>query len=821
MSKYTKRYICIALLFAFFVSSQCMQIIPVADSSSAKEFRGVWVSTVLNLDYPSSATVNSAALKTEADSTLEDIKDMGMNAVILQVRPASDSLYPSEIFPWSQYLTGSQNTAPMNNFDVLEYWVTRAHELGLELHAWINPYRVAMSESAYNAMSSNHPAKQNPEWVVKHTDGRYYFDPGIPSVQQLVLDGAMEIVKNYDIDGLHMDDYFYPDANFADDVTYAAYGGDFDNVGDWRRNNVNTLVKKLHDEIKAVKPDVSFGISPAGIWANKSSLPQGSDTNGNETYFSHFADTLKWIEEGWVDYICPQLYWNIGHAQADYETLARWWANAVKGTGVELYIGMADYQAGNSDSSSPWYGIDEIKRQITLNSTLPEISGEAHFRYKFLRDNSNLYNYYKQMYNPSQTQSGISFTVPTYVNGLKTDEHIPYMSGDAGNFMPAKTMTRAEASVMLARLMTDSSGNLIYDNYSGTSSFKDVPKDSWYASAVALMEERGIITGYDDGTFKPFNNLTRGEFAAIASRFTDMQNLSSSGFADADAHWSKAYVANAVHYGFINGYDDGTFKPANSLTRSEAVAIVNRMLGRAGDKDYIAKYVSSPYKDVTSSYWAYHHIIEASVEHYYVYIDGVEHWSAEPVDSSGNITVPETPQIPTTPPTNEELHPFVSDTFEFVRPDLKVNGQLEPLNLADVDTIVVHHMAHPTAGFEAIRDGHLAQGWVTIGYNFWIGFDGQIYVGRGWNVPAAVLGHNYHTINIGFQGDYETYNSQMPAAQYEAGVKLIKWLSDNLESAKYFGGHGDLGPTVCPGTMFPYEEFAAEAEKIGLIDLRK
>lgn len=814
------------MAFIIFIANIVIPQITYGTTPGIKPFRAVWVSTVLNLDYPSSPTTNSAALKSEADSILEDVKEMGMNAVILQVRPASDSFYPSDMFPWSQYLTGGQGVAPKNNFDVLEYWIDKAHSLDIELHAWINPYRVAMSKTAYNSLASTHPAKQHPEWVVAHTDGRYYFDPGIPQVQKLVLDGAMEIVDNYDVDGLHMDDYFYPDAQFADEATFAAYGGDYDDIGDWRRNNVNTLVKTLYTRVKESNPKAKFGISPAGIWANKSSLNAGSDTRGNETYFSHFADTRKWVREEWIDYICPQLYWNIGYEIADYKTLVKWWAEVVNGTNVDLYIGMADYQAGNTSATSPWYGIDEIKRQLALNGKYSQVKGEAHFRYKFMKENTKLFNYYKSIYTGKndvvEEKPIVTLTTTTYVKGLMTDKHIPYMTGDKGRFMHTKTMTRAEASVMLARLMTDKNGQLIFSDYKGKSSFSDVARNAWYADAVALMEEKGILKGYEDGTFKPDNSLTRGEFAAIASRFTEMKKLPSSGFADADKHWSKEYVANAVAYGFINGYDDKTFKPAGSLTRSEAVTIINRMLGRQADKKYIDKNVKNPYGDVTSSYWAYYNIIEASVEHYYGYANGVEFWSNKVVDPNSEIDddngeEEEVEEIDM----NEINHPFVSDTFSFIRPDLKLNGELIPLDLANIDTIVLHHMDHPTASFEDVRDWHLDKDWVTIGYNFWIGFDGKIYVGRGWNVPAAVSGHNNHTINIGFQGDYETYNDEMPSAQYKAGVELIKWLKGNLENADYIGGHGDVGPTACPGEMFPYDDFAKEASKIGLADLRK
>ena len=373
---------------------------PVSAASAPKDFRAVWVSTIYHLDYPNNTTTDPAQLKSQADEILDNCKKMGMNAVILQVRPSGDALYPSEIFPWSQHLTGAQGVAPADGFDPLEYWVTEAHERGMELHAWINPYRVTRSGSAdYNSLASTNPALLHPDWVVRHSDGNYYLDPGLPEVRQLVVDGAVELVENYDIDGIHLDDYFYPGTNFDDADTYAKYGAGYADIGDWRRDNVNKLVQELDTAIHKADPDCSFGISPFGIWANASKMSGGSNTNGNQTYFSHYADTRKWVKEGWIDYICPQVYWEIGHSLADYKTLANWWADVVKGTDVELYMGMADYKAGNSSASSPWHGIKAIQDQVALNAQIPEITGEVHFRYKFLLSVDGLEEYYTQVYN--------------------------------------------------------------------------------------------------------------------------------------------------------------------------------------------------------------------------------------------------------------------------------------------------------------------------------------------------------------------------------------------------------------------------------------
>ena len=346
-------------------------------------FRGIWVSTIINLDYPSSPGLSVSELKAEAVEILDNCAKMGFNAVFLQVRPSGDAFYKSELFPWSAYLTGKQGLAPDEGFDPLEFWVEQAHARGLELHAWINPFRVARLTHDLETLSPDNYAYKHPEWVVMHTDGHMYFNPGIPAVRSLIIDGIVEIMENYDVDGIHFDDYFYPDRNFDDEDTYLKYGRDFTDRDDWRRNNIDRLIEETYNAIKAIDPDVRFGVSPFGIWANKSSNSLGSDTNGNQSYYSHFADTRKWVLNGWLDYICPQLYWNIGYSIADYEILLNWWIDVVRGTNVDLYIGHASYRSGDKNPDSPWYGTAEIRRQLDLNASHPEVDGSVHFRYKF------------------------------------------------------------------------------------------------------------------------------------------------------------------------------------------------------------------------------------------------------------------------------------------------------------------------------------------------------------------------------------------------------------------------------------------------------
>lgn len=349
--------------------------------SASGEMRGVWVSSVYNLDYPSSPTTDSDKLKAEADEILDNCVKWGLNAVFLQVRPSGDALYKSDLFPWSKYLTGSVGTAPQNGFDPLEYWVEAAHKRGLELHAWINPYRITRSkDTEWNSLPSTHPAKMNPDWVVKYSDGNYYFNPGIPEVRDLVTRGAVEIVQNYDVDGLHMDDYFYPGTDFNDAATYQKYGSSFSNIADFRRDSVNQLVAQLDTAVHNIDPDIQFGISPSGIWANKSTDPRGSNTNGSEHYVSSYADSLYWIENGLVDYIIPQIYWEIGHKLADFATLADWWNDAVAGSDVHLYIGMGAYRCADNPTGV-WTTTDPLFDSLAYLENKDNVGGCVFFRY--------------------------------------------------------------------------------------------------------------------------------------------------------------------------------------------------------------------------------------------------------------------------------------------------------------------------------------------------------------------------------------------------------------------------------------------------------
>lgn len=400
-----KKYLIFLVIFAVCLTANSSAYI-------SDDMKGIWVATVYNLDYPSSPTTDVNTLKNELTVILNNISEMGYNAIFFQVRPSADSFYKSDIFPWSKYLTGQSGLSPLNGFDPLSYLVEEAHKKGIEAHAWINPYRITKNgDEEFNAISSDSPVKKHPEYVVKYSDGNYYLNPGLPEVRKLVVDGAVEIVKNYKVDGIHMDDYFYPGTSFNDQETYNKYGKNFSNIDDWRRNNVDLLVQELNEAIHKENKNVSFGISPFAIWQNSSNSPLGSDTNGNESYKSHYADTRKWAQNNWIDYIAPQIYWEVGNKNADYSKLLRWWNEVVNGSKTKLYIGLADYRAVGVNSKSVWYRGKEIEKQLKLNDTYKNVSGEIHYRYSSMLSDKYVWNIVKKYY------KGDEITV--FVNGDK------------------------------------------------------------------------------------------------------------------------------------------------------------------------------------------------------------------------------------------------------------------------------------------------------------------------------------------------------------------------------------------------------------------
>ena len=357
-----------------------------------REFRGVWIATVENIDWPSSKHLSSDQQKNEIIKLLNLFKSLNFNAIIFQIRPAADSFYNSKYEPWSSYLTGVNDKAPAPYYDPLAFIIEETHKRGMEFHAWLNPYRAIVN---YKEFQSN-PFRltyEKSEWFLNYGKNKY-FNPGIPEVRNYTNKIVADIVQNYDIDAIHFDDYFYPykikGENFPDQNSFKEFGLDFypNRIDDWRRENVNLIIEELHTTVKTIKPWVQFGISPFGVWRNKSDDPKGSDTDAGQTnYDDLYADILLWLKNGWLDYVLPQAYWHIGHKKADYKNVVSWWANNESDT--NLYIGQGMYRLGNKKENKVWKkkNTTEIEKQLKLNNSLAKVQGSVFFSAKSFINN--------------------------------------------------------------------------------------------------------------------------------------------------------------------------------------------------------------------------------------------------------------------------------------------------------------------------------------------------------------------------------------------------------------------------------------------------
>lgn len=352
-----------------------------------QELRAEWIASVTNIDWPSRTGLSADEQKAELVRWYDEAVALGLNAVVVQVRPTADAFWPSQFEPWSQWLTGAQGQNP--GYDPLKFAVDEAHKRNLEFHGWFNPYRVSMGTDI-NALVPTHPARVHPDWVVAY-GGKLYYNPGIPEVQKFTIDAIMDAVRKYDIDAVHFDDYFYPypvaGQTFDDAATYARYGGG-KSLADWRRSNIDALISGLSSAIRAAKPWVQFGVSPFAVWRNAATDPSGSPTQaGVQTYDDLYADTVKWVKEEWLDYITPQVYWNIGFAVADYAKLVPWWSDIVAGTDVNLYIGHANHKVANPAQPAAWQDPNEMSRQLTFNQDYPQVKGDIYFSAAQVRAN--------------------------------------------------------------------------------------------------------------------------------------------------------------------------------------------------------------------------------------------------------------------------------------------------------------------------------------------------------------------------------------------------------------------------------------------------
>ncbi len=350
-----------------------------------RALRGLWIASVLNINWPSASGLSPTQQQSELRSLLDQAVELRFNAVFVQVRPTADAFWPSPYEPWSQYLTGTQGTDP--GYDPLGFAVTEAHARNLEFHAWFNPFRVSMQPNV-NQLAAGHPARTHPGWIETY-DGRLYYNPGVPAARQHSIDAIMDAVTRYDLDGVHFDDYFYPypvsGQDFDDAAEFTAYGAGR-TLADWRRANVDAFVQGVSARVNQAKPHVRFGISPFGIWRNQGTDPLGSATTGLQSYDAIYADTRKWVKQEWIDYIAPQIYWSIGFAAAAYDVLVPWWSQVVAGTRVQLYIGQAAYRIGGSTDPA-WADPQEMPDHLLLNRQHPEVAGDVYYSIEALMDN--------------------------------------------------------------------------------------------------------------------------------------------------------------------------------------------------------------------------------------------------------------------------------------------------------------------------------------------------------------------------------------------------------------------------------------------------
>lgn len=418
---------------------------PIVDPDA--EIRGVWIATVANINYPSKKDLTEAELKAELDDIVSTAKAANLNAIYFQVRPTADALYNSSIFPTSKYLTGTNGKSAPNNFDPLAYLCEKAHAQGILVHAWVNPLRVTAGSQAYpetdvNALSEKSPARQHPDWVIAYDDGKLYFDAGIPEVRQLVADGVAEIVKNYPVDGIIFDDYFYPypvnvtadgktiTAQFNDKATFDKYGGAFSNIGDWRRDNINHMMESCYKAIKEVNANCKFGAAPFGIWQNNNGSNGGSDTSGLESYNSLYCDTLAWVKGGYIDYISPQIYWRFSTSVARFDVLTRWWNKQLEGTGVDMIISHGVYRYDEWENVS-----NELKNQVEYARSELAYKGSIMYGYAQIKANTQGLSdelidvFSHEIYYSEPSANGLDVSVSTPPAGKVISGETTYLIG--------------------------------------------------------------------------------------------------------------------------------------------------------------------------------------------------------------------------------------------------------------------------------------------------------------------------------------------------------------------------------------------------------
>lgn len=375
-----KLLLSLILIFSTFIVNDIF-----AQNPPKRELRGAWVATYFGIDWPN----RNHTPQQQRDAFLTIVnhhQQTGIRAMYVQVRSQADAMYPSTIEPWAFYLTPLKvdGNAPNPVWDPMQFMINECHARGIEFHAWINPYRAIGNIANIGYFSPNHVARQHPEWLLTNGTERI-LDPGLPEVRNYINSVVEDIVTRYDVDGIHFDDYFYPNAAFNDDLTFANHNRGFTNRADWRRDNVNLLIQGVSANIKTIKPWVEFGVSPSGIWKNGG--PEGSATTGLQHYVTHYADSRKWLQQGWIDYLCPQVYWYINQPGSDYKVLIPWWNN--NSFGRHIYIGMAGYKVNDPNQHASWSNRSQIPNQVRMNRdpAYPNIFGQSIYNTNSLRNN--------------------------------------------------------------------------------------------------------------------------------------------------------------------------------------------------------------------------------------------------------------------------------------------------------------------------------------------------------------------------------------------------------------------------------------------------
>ncbi|WP_396169838.1 family 10 glycosylhydrolase [Flavobacterium sp.] len=517
-------FILYSLLHTNEVKAQCVIGNEFSKTTPKRDLRGVFVTSVFNLDWPTNRLASPATQRAELITILDNLKLNGYNSVYLQVRSECDAMYSSTLEPWSQWLTGTQGLDPNPFWDPLEFAITEAHNRGLELHAWLNPYRAQTSSSTTYPKAANHIINTKPSWIFTSATNANLkiLDPGIPDVTTYITSIVQDISNRYNIDGIHFDDYFYPaggmtaSPNNQDAASYVAYNPGGLSLVNWRRDNVNKMIASVYDAIQTINTtknkNIIFGVSPFGIW--KSGIPKG--ITGQSSFNDLFCDPIAWLNAGKVDYLAPQLYWRITGSQ-DYIALSKWWNDQVKARNKQLYVSQGIYRMGSADGDWP---VTEIQNQINQNrvATMDVTFGQIFYRYKNIKDNLKTINdalngaqfKYKSFAPPIAGKDAVCPEKPTNIRfgTLKLQWDTPAAASDGD--LPEKYVVYAFANAAEA-ITNMNDGSKIVDIVAGNELVLTQPMIDTQHFVVTSLDKNNNEAGDFNTT------LGNSEFDALAS----------------------------------------------------------------------------------------------------------------------------------------------------------------------------------------------------------------------------------------------------------------------------------------------------------------